>query len=86
MQGIEFEVDEASSTGVQYTEKKKSTMVGFLARIGVSDATTANIMLLAVAAILFGITIFIYAGVLVKPERDLRAEARAILIMQNAQL
>ncbi len=86
MQGMEFETDQINrASQSQYsTEKREPTMVRWLIKLGINDPATANFILLGIAGIFIGITIFMYAGIFAEPERDLEAEARAILIMQNS--
>jgi len=50
-----------------------------MVRIGFADNATANLVLLSFAALLFGTAIFLYAEILVEPEKDWSLDARAIL-------
>ncbi len=86
MSEVEFETDKTySASAVGYsTEKKESTMVRGLIKLGIKDPETANFVLLGIAGLFLGIAIFMYADVLAEPERDLAAEERAILIMKNS--
>lgn len=68
MQGIEFEEDK-DYRGLKVKTlatplKKQSLMMGILEKAGVADKSTANLILLGIAAFFFGITIFLYAGIL----------------------
>ena len=86
MQGIEFETDQTSrvaSTSHYVTPKKESMMVRLLAKVGIEDTITANFVLLGIVGLMFGITIFLYAGILGESKIDRAAEARAIQLMQN---
>ncbi len=60
-------------------------MMRLLASVGVADSATANYILLGVAAIFFGITIFLYAGVFAEPVKDWSLDARALMEMQGAR-
>ncbi len=86
MQEIEFETDQVSRTSSSpyLTEKKEPAMVKWLTKLGIKDEETANFVLLGIAGLFLGITIFIYAGLFAETPRDLAAEKRAILIMQNS--
>ena len=68
MQGIEFEEEKSFNTPPIVHSKeptgRPSLILGLLIKIGVSDRTTANIILLGIALVFFGITIFLYAGIL----------------------
>lgn len=86
MQGIDFEDDRNLSglaTRVLVQTAKPSFMMRLLTRVGVEDTAVANYILLGVAAIFFGITIFLYAGVFTEPAKDWSLDARAILEMQK---
>lgn len=86
MEGIEFETDQISRAGSQYSaETKKSAMMNLLQKLGIHNETTANFTLLGIVAIFLGIAIFMYADILVKPKTNNAAEARAILIMNGFQ-
>lgn len=62
MQNIEFE--EENSYQIKDVIAKQSLMKSILSKVGISDPMTANYVLLGVAVIFFGITIFMYAGFL----------------------
>lgn len=67
MQGIDFEDDRNLSglaSRVPIQTAKPSFLMRLLARVGVEDIAVANYILLGVAAIFFGITIFLYADLL----------------------
>lgn len=65
MQDIEFEVEQNGvGTRRDFQNQRQPWMVKFLMGFGITDASTANFVLLGVAAIFFGITIFLSAGVL----------------------
>lgn len=82
MQGIEFETDQGSTTTYSMTPKK-SGMLELLSKVGVDDTATANFILLGIVAVFFGITIFLYAGIIGGRTVDPAADARAILLMQG---
>lgn len=87
MQEIEFETDKSYPAN-SYTSgevARKPTMVRLLMKIGITDTSLANYILIGVAGIGLGITIFLYANALVEPKIDRAAEARAILIMQSSR-
>jgi hypothetical protein len=86
MQGIEFETDNASSSPQKHIPAEKtSAMVELLLKFGVKDTAMANYILLGTAGILIGIAVFLYAGVLNKPQIDHEAAARVILLMEKSQ-
>lgn len=89
MQGIEFEEDKsfsASSTGAeQVYERKTGFITGLLLKIGIVDKTTANLILLGLAVIFFGIAIFIFAGIIAGPTKDWSLDQRAGLEAQKYQ-
>lgn len=62
MQNIEFE--EENSYQIKDVIAKQSLMKSILSKVGISDPMTANYVLLGVAVVLFGVTIFMYAGLL----------------------
>lgn len=62
MQNIEFE--EENSYQIKDVIAKQSFMKSLLSKAGISDPMTANYVLLGIAVVLFGITIFMYAGLL----------------------
>lgn len=62
MQNIEFE--EENSYQIKDVIVKQSFMKSLLSKAGISDPITANYVLLGIAVILFGITIFMYADLL----------------------
>lgn len=67
MQGIDFEDDRnfsGISSRIPVQTAKPSFLLRLLARVGVEDIAVANYILLGVAAIFFGITIFLYADLL----------------------
>lgn len=68
MQGIEFEDDRNLSGLVTKMVVKpasgQSSMIRILAKVGIEDKTTANYILLGVSVVFFGVTIFLYAGIL----------------------
>lgn len=86
MQGIEFETDQSFSPGASTTPGTKKTIFGrLLMNVGITDQATANYVLLGIAAIFFGVSIFIYAGILREPEKDWSLDTRAAIEMQQAQ-
>lgn len=68
MQGIEFEEDKDYQGLKAKTFATPVAKQGFimkqLERMGIADKATANFILLGVAMVLFGVTIFLYAGIL----------------------
>lgn len=68
MLGIEFEEDKdiqgfKTSTGSSSTEKPSIAMK-LIEKAGVTDKMTANFILLGIAIIFFGISIYLYSGLL----------------------
>ena len=65
MQGIEFERDEdlgeLSMNNSHAYKANQTFLLGLLAKVGIEDKSTANIILVALAAILFGLAIIIFA-------------------------
>ncbi len=61
MQGIEFETDNESSRNTG--EQKQPTMVRWLLKLGVKDSTTANYILLGIAACAVIIGVVVYMGI-----------------------
>lgn len=89
MQGIEFE-DSKDFQGLKVREvphavEKQSFMMGLLEKAGVEDKTTANFILLSIAAIGFGIATFLYAGILTEPAKDWSLDAKAAMMAQKMQ-
>ena len=68
MQGIEFEEDrnfqDIKVKTLTESPAKQGFIIDLLAKAGIADKSTADIVLLGIAAIFFGITIFLYAGIL----------------------
>ncbi|MFZ2831677.1 MAG: hypothetical protein WAZ40_00820 [Minisyncoccia bacterium] len=62
MQGIEFEIDKGLTAS--QVHQPESWLVKLLMRFGVTDETTANFILGGLVGVLFGIMIFLYAGIL----------------------
>jgi len=62
MHDIEFE--EENSYQIKNVVAKQSFMKSILSKVGISDPMTANYVLLGVAVALFGIALFMYAGLL----------------------
>ena len=86
MQDIEFDADKKRHTEILYSPTSKGGfIIKFLKNIGITDSTTINVILLGLSGILFGLTIFIYAGTLGGNKRDLPAESRALLILSGTQ-
>lgn len=87
MQGIEFEEDKNYQGLKVETLSAPSARGGFiiklLAKVGIEDKSTANIILLGIVAIFFGITIYIYAGVL-GGNVPTKQSAEAIMSQQKA--
>jgi hypothetical protein len=64
MEGIEFDIDESQNTNnTSQSKRKQPLLFRLLAKIGIIDPTVANFVLVGVAAIFFGIAVFIYAGI-----------------------
>lgn len=87
MQDIEFETDK-NYLGGTYSQggadsPQKSAMAQWLTKLGVTDPSLANYILVGVAGIFFGVTIFLYAGALSEPEKDWSLDARVIMEMQS---
>ena len=84
MQGIEFETDNASSSPQKnIPTEKTSAMVELLLKFGVRDTSTANYILLGTAGILFGTTIFFYAGVLGEQKKEISFYPPSPFIIKN---
>lgn len=68
MQGIEFEEDKnyqgLKAKTFSSPSRSKSAMMELLEKAGITDKATANLILLGITAFFFGITIFLYAGIL----------------------
>jgi len=68
MQGIDFEENnEASGLSMKTPEvhvEKSSFTIKLLEKVGVRDKASKNIILIGIAVICLGITIFIYARIL----------------------
>mgnify|MGYP001613080673 CR=1 FL=1 len=68
MQGIEFEEDKnyqgLKAQALAPVMEKQGFIMKLVMKTGVTDRATVNLILLAVAAIFFGITIYLYAGIL----------------------
>lgn len=68
MQGIEFEEDKnyqgLKTQTLSTPVAKKGFLLKLLEKAGITDKSTANLILLSIAAIFFGITIYLYAGIL----------------------
>lgn len=89
MEGIEFEENREyrglSTKASQVSERKPSFMMRLLGRAGIVDKTTANLILLGVALIFFGITIFLYASALSMPQKNWALDIKAGLEEQRLQ-
>ncbi|MFA5997733.1 MAG: hypothetical protein WC791_04610 [Candidatus Paceibacterota bacterium] len=95
MQGIEFDEDKdlggysLRKVSKVTSEGKPSYMFKLLNKAGIEDKTTGNFILLCIAIVFFGITIFLYAGVLgnnipsVKTAEQIQAQLRVMHEMQN---
>ena len=68
MQGIEFEEDKnlagLKPVAYQTPATRNGIILKLVEKAGIEDKTTANVILLGIAAIFFGITIYLYAGIL----------------------
>ena len=90
MEGIEFDLgDKELLTKVAQT--KKAPLLGnFLMQLGVTDPAVANLILACVAALFFGIALFIYAGTMqnstpkLSPD-EVAAGVRALSQMRSVQ-
>lgn len=89
MEGIQFEEDREYSglkgRAVQGSAEKQSFMMWLLEKAGVEDKTTANFALLGVAVVLFGITLFLYAGIFAEPKKDLSLDAKIRMQVESTQ-
>lgn len=89
MQGIEFDDEKdlgiVSSTNFEVVEKEPSFTMKLLEKAGITDAAIANLILLGVAAIFFGLAIVVYAGLFKQPTKDWSLDARAILEAERHQ-
>lgn len=87
MQGIEFENDKdvGVNSSSEVSSSKVPLMVGWLMQLGISDMAVANYILIGIAGIGIGLTIFIYANALAEPKEDLSLDVRAILIMNSSK-
>ncbi len=68
MEGVEFDIDNTQTqqhleAKAEQTRLKNSPLYALLGKIGVTDPTAASVVLLGVAALFFGVAIFIYAGI-----------------------
>lgn len=68
MQNVEFETDQIPGA-TNHPAKKEAWMVQMLMKMGVPSAGLANVILLAVAILFFGLTIWLYAGLLGGPKQ-----------------
>lgn len=84
MQEIEFETDKGYDAG-SANAQSKSMMVRWLANIGITDTAMANYILIGMAGIFFGVTIFLYADALSEPAKDWSLDARVIREMQRVR-
>lgn len=85
MQNIEFDENKEIQGQTVPNSETQSFMMGLLEKVGVEDKTTANFILTGFAAIGFGITIFMYAGMFSEPKKDLSLDARALINMNISQ-
>ena len=95
MQGIEFEEDRnyQINTGAdrQTATSRPSSIMKMVFKMGVSDPATVNYILLGLAAIFFGVAIFLYAGILgeTKPQKmtaqQQLIQARTLMEMQGSR-
>lgn len=75
MQGIEFDEDKGYQLNTvkppeQKAEAEPSAITRLLFKLGVSDQTSANYILLGVSVVFFSIAIFFYNSVLEKYEHE----------------
>lgn len=93
MQGIEFEEEQDLRTIPGKTPfsviKKPSMTLRMFEKMGIEEESTANLILLGVAALLFILSMFLYANILdknpvsKKTADDIAAELKVIKEMQN---
>lgn len=74
MQGIEFEEDKSyqintGNQGQRISTSRPGIMMRMVYKFGIDDPATANLILLGMAALFFGIAIFLYAGISSGPEQ-----------------
>ena len=66
MNDIKFEVDQAPQ--VNLSTAKESILAKWIVKLGITDnIATANYILLAIAILFIGITIFMYVGIFSEP-------------------
>ena len=96
MEGIEFDLDnnqglKSSSSAAGAASPRHSFLISLLAKMGVTDPTVANIILIGTAGLFFGIAIFMYAGILGEKATpklssvEISRGLKALSEMQNAQ-
>ncbi len=85
MQGIEFEEDKdhqgLKAKTFETVSVKQGSIMRLMERIGFTDKSTANLVLLGIVALLFGAAIFLYAGILVEPAKNWSLDSGAIRAM-----
>ena len=68
MEGIEFEIEEElkKETAAErlVASDKSGPLVKLVLKMGGKDPVVANIILLAISAVFFGVTIYLYADIL----------------------
>lgn len=91
MEGIEFDLgDKDLLNKAERVKTKTSFLSNVLMQLGVSDPTIANLILASVAALFFGVAIFVYAGIMANngpvtlSPAELSAGLRALSQMHNA--
>ena len=96
MEGVEFDIDNTQTqqhleAKAEQTRLKRSPLYALLGKIGVTDPTAASVILLGVAALFFGVAIFIYAGVVsnkasttIDPVQE-AAQIKELQAMQSSQ-
>lgn len=85
MNNFEFDQDHLYQPVSSPQRKNGPLLVRLMAKMGVTDSTTANYILLGIGALLLFATMLVLSGVFNPPTRDTKAESKAILMMQNAQ-
>lgn len=78
MNGVDIDLDKKQGSGILQTvtipKPKTSFLLGFLTSIGITDPALANIILLGIAGLFFGVAIFISAGSTEKKSAALSAD------------
>lgn len=94
MEGVEFDLDPNQgardfSRHVSAVKTRPSFLIGLLAKMGIADPVVSNFILAGIAAIFFGISIFLYAGIIEKDAAsklsytEVAAQLKVLEQMQN---